>query len=347
MEKEEKPIFRQAALDHLSSPEHLDHLIHVVTPRGRVTLCCLLLFCFSLLAWAFFGSIPNRVTGVGIFMDYQHLRSLQAPASGVATKVAISPGDYIKKRDFIVRISDIEHKEKLLAEKKRVGSLKIELMMLKKLLTEQHISSSQMDIVDKVLIKRKELELLDLQVSLDVLKKLPSEYRVLSPYAGLVVQSYITQNQSIHKGIPLAYIQEEAGEKNTETSEFYCFFDASIADLIKKNMPALVHPWGVEPELAGELKGHVASISYLPATKLLFQSAHISPDLFSTLLKDQLMIPVSIKPELSEDSKTGYAWTKKAGGPDHAIPLGTLCTVSITLSEKRPIAYIFPYFEEI
>ncbi|MEL7495943.1 MAG: hypothetical protein AAGJ95_18540, partial [Cyanobacteria bacterium J06554_11] len=64
-------IFRKEALERLSSPEQLDQLMKIVTPRSWLPLAALggLLACG--LAWSFVGRIPVTTTGRGalVFAD--------------------------------------------------------------------------------------------------------------------------------------------------------------------------------------------------------------------------------------------------------------------------------------
>ena len=61
-------IFRKEALERLSSPEQLDQLMQIVTPRSWLPLAALggLLACG--LTWSFLGSIPVTTTGRGVLV---------------------------------------------------------------------------------------------------------------------------------------------------------------------------------------------------------------------------------------------------------------------------------------
>jgi hypothetical protein len=57
----QEKLFRQAALEKLSSPEELDQLMQVTTPRGWLALLALIIFIGLVLGISFFTSIPVRV----------------------------------------------------------------------------------------------------------------------------------------------------------------------------------------------------------------------------------------------------------------------------------------------
>ena len=65
----QKPIFRQAALERLSSPEQLDQLMQVTTPKGWLALIALAGLLVTAVVLGFVGSIPVTVTGQCILLN--------------------------------------------------------------------------------------------------------------------------------------------------------------------------------------------------------------------------------------------------------------------------------------
>ncbi len=76
-------IFRKEALERLSSPERLDQLMQIVTPRSWLPLAALggLLACG--LVWSFLGRIPVTTTGRGVIV-YADQNSPARDLKGVA-----------------------------------------------------------------------------------------------------------------------------------------------------------------------------------------------------------------------------------------------------------------------
>jgi hypothetical protein len=72
-------IFRKEALERLSSPEQLDQLMQIVSPRSWLPLTALggLLACG--LVWSFVGRIPVTTTGQGV-MVYADLPTGETPS---------------------------------------------------------------------------------------------------------------------------------------------------------------------------------------------------------------------------------------------------------------------------
>ncbi|MEO0455562.1 MAG: hypothetical protein AAF152_03135 [Cyanobacteria bacterium P01_A01_bin.114] len=68
MSENKSSIFRKEALERLSSPEQLDQLMQIVTPRSWLPLAALGgLFAFGLL-WSLLGRIPVTTTGRGVMV---------------------------------------------------------------------------------------------------------------------------------------------------------------------------------------------------------------------------------------------------------------------------------------
>ena len=62
-------LFRNSALERLSSPEQLDRLVVITDPMGWLSLGTIALLVASALAWGMFGSIPYKVNGQGMLIS--------------------------------------------------------------------------------------------------------------------------------------------------------------------------------------------------------------------------------------------------------------------------------------
>lgn len=91
-------IFRKVALDKMSSPEQLDRLPAVSSTRAWLALAAVAVLLAVFIGWGFWGSIPVKVSGQGIFTyptatpaDLQAL--LYVP---VGDAVKINPGKQVQ-----------------------------------------------------------------------------------------------------------------------------------------------------------------------------------------------------------------------------------------------------------
>lgn len=101
-------MFRQTALNKLSSPDSLDKLIKVTDPKGWLSLMGAIFIIIVTLMWGIFGKVPSKVVGNGILMKSGGIKSIQNPSSGHITDIRISEGDRIMKGDIIGRVSSTD-----------------------------------------------------------------------------------------------------------------------------------------------------------------------------------------------------------------------------------------------
>jgi hypothetical protein len=99
-------IFRKVALERLSSPERLDLLMSVATPRGWIALAGLCLLLLAALAWGTFGTISTTVEGEGILVQPEGVKTIVASRPGVVARVLVQVGDVIYKDREVVRLAE-------------------------------------------------------------------------------------------------------------------------------------------------------------------------------------------------------------------------------------------------
>lgn len=97
-------LFRKVALDKLSSPEQLDQLITLTTPRAWFALIAIGGILVTAILWGVFGSIPTKVYGQGIVTKSYGVYNIIHPGSGQITDIRVSVGDQVKKGDVVARI---------------------------------------------------------------------------------------------------------------------------------------------------------------------------------------------------------------------------------------------------
>ncbi|WP_294644191.1 hypothetical protein [uncultured Aureimonas sp.] len=102
-------IFRQTALDRLSSPEQLDRLIGLTKPRDWLAALALAAVMGLGVAWSIVGTVPVRVTGSGILIATGG-RVLDAVAGGEGTleRIAAPVGVLVRKGDVVALVTNPE-----------------------------------------------------------------------------------------------------------------------------------------------------------------------------------------------------------------------------------------------
>jgi HlyD family secretion protein len=101
-------IFRKVALDRLASPEQLDLLMEVTSPRSWIALLALALLLATATVWGFAGSIPTQVEGQGVLIKSGGVSDIFAQGSGPVKEVLIKEGDVVTEGQVVARIEQPE-----------------------------------------------------------------------------------------------------------------------------------------------------------------------------------------------------------------------------------------------
>jgi len=110
---EGKEIFRQKALDRLSSPESLDQLMRVSGAREWVALLALGVVILAALVWSVVGKLPTAVSGRGVLVRPSHIVDCQSLGAGRLATLDIKPGDVVRKGDVLGRIDQTDIRKHL------------------------------------------------------------------------------------------------------------------------------------------------------------------------------------------------------------------------------------------
>ena len=98
-------MFRKEALEKLSSPEQLDQLLRVTSPRGWLALLGFGLLIGAAIAWSVLGSIPSTIAGDGILIRGEGVQLIDAPQPGQVAKLFVSAGDLIQANQIVATIT--------------------------------------------------------------------------------------------------------------------------------------------------------------------------------------------------------------------------------------------------
>ncbi|HEX2815059.1 MAG TPA: hypothetical protein VHN39_01600, partial [Phenylobacterium sp.] len=94
MSRAPQSIFREAAIDRLSSPDQLDQIVGVTRPVDWMAAAVVALAILMLLVWSVVGAIPTRVAGDGIVLGSGgKVADAAASAGGRLRTVFVTVGD--------------------------------------------------------------------------------------------------------------------------------------------------------------------------------------------------------------------------------------------------------------
>lgn len=98
-------MFRQQALDKLSSPEQLDQLLDVIRPKGWLALLGLCALLIGGGVWSVIGALPSRVEGRGILLKKGGLTRVNALSAGQLTEISVRPGSDVKVGQVLAQLA--------------------------------------------------------------------------------------------------------------------------------------------------------------------------------------------------------------------------------------------------
>jgi HlyD family secretion protein len=107
-------IFREAAVERLSSPEQLDQLVGITRPFDWVAVTVLLLGLAVVVTWSIVGRIPTRVAGDGILLESGgRVVDAVSAITGRLASIDVAIGDQVRLDQVIARVGQSEIEQRL------------------------------------------------------------------------------------------------------------------------------------------------------------------------------------------------------------------------------------------
>ncbi len=144
-------VFRKSALEKLSSPEQLDKLIKMTSPRSWTVLAFFVLIIIATLIWSVVGSIPKNIQAQGIIISSGGTKSIYSAVEGEISDVTIEKNDYVQVGDTIARVSQsasADELEKTDEEMKLIEGITLNSQSDKTQISEN--AASLYDIIDQI-----------------------------------------------------------------------------------------------------------------------------------------------------------------------------------------------------
>ncbi len=119
-------VFRKVSLDRLASPDQLDQLMQVTTPKGWVALLALSFLLLTAIVWGCVGRIPETVHGQGMLVKSGGVLQVVPSAGGRVTDIAVSVGDLVSAGQIVARVAQPELTDQLNQALARLADLRAE-----------------------------------------------------------------------------------------------------------------------------------------------------------------------------------------------------------------------------
>ena len=180
-------IFRKVSLERLSSPEQLDQLMQVTSPKGWIALLSMIGLLTIALVWGFLGYIPTTAAGNGILLRKGGVATIVSAGSGQVAEVLVALGDVVEKGQVVARIRQEGIERQIGEVEARKKALAAEIERLEKYaatqsrLSEANEDQKRNNLLRSIETLERELELLT--QNLEVQKELQAD--------GLVTQQTV------------------------------------------------------------------------------------------------------------------------------------------------------------
>lgn len=100
-----KPIFREASLERLSTPEQLDQVMKVTSPIAWIALIALAAVIVGGVVWGVLGKVPIKVSGKGILISPGGVMDVISASQGRVIRFAIHPGDRVEEGQVVAHVA--------------------------------------------------------------------------------------------------------------------------------------------------------------------------------------------------------------------------------------------------
>jgi HlyD family secretion protein len=181
-------FFRKAALEKLSTPEKLDQLIKVTSPKGWIALVTVFVALTTGIMWSFFGNIKTKLNVVGVLLGGE-IHEVVSTSQGQLIKLNINIGDEIEKGQVVGLIEQPELFQQIEEVK---ASLKEREFELQRLLS---FGSEDTKLQGELIVQQRSS--IELQIKSDQ-KRLDFLRNQLETENGLYKKGLITRSQVIN-----------------------------------------------------------------------------------------------------------------------------------------------------
>jgi HlyD family secretion protein len=123
MIEQKRNLFRKESLERLSSPERLDQLMQVVSPKSWLPLTSLGALVTVAITWSIYGRIPITVEGRGVLIYPSKVVPFQSKSSGQLLSLNVKVGDVVKKGKVLGTIDQTELRKQLQQQRNKLTEL--------------------------------------------------------------------------------------------------------------------------------------------------------------------------------------------------------------------------------
>lgn len=302
-------IFQQKALDKLKRPEKAGNVFSITTSTGWIALAAVGIMLFSILVWAFFGVMAEKVTGYGIISDDAGVATIAPTSGGRILEMRRKPGEKVEKGDVVAIIEQpqLEQQIHLNAEQARTATSYEDMRARTAQLASVNESYQQ-------------------------------QAQVTSPYEGTILSQRLREGDIINAGGSLY----DVDVRESQDLISIIFVPALVGNKLKPGSIIHVTPGSINASLYGSLVGTVIEVSRYPVTsdRVTYWTGNREFANWVVQKCGGAMMEVRVELTRDNDTKSGYLWTT-VNGPDETLQDGMTCTATAIVDRKSPASYAF------
>jgi HlyD family secretion protein len=102
----EDSMFREHAVDSVASPDSINRVAPIASPRLWLLLLGSSVMLAAFMAWGFLGSIPLSVRGTGILIEGRRVVAAECPSDGWLVSVSVEVGDVVEQGQVLAVIGN-------------------------------------------------------------------------------------------------------------------------------------------------------------------------------------------------------------------------------------------------
>lgn len=116
-------IFRQVALERLSTPEQLDQVMRVTSPLSWLMMSAVMVLIGTALVWSLIGTVPVKISAQGILISPGGVLSVSSEHGGRITDLLVRSGQRVTIGQTVARLEQPEVRQELETAKAELAEL--------------------------------------------------------------------------------------------------------------------------------------------------------------------------------------------------------------------------------
>lgn len=208
----ENRLFRKAALERLSSPDQLDQMMEVTTPKGWIALWTVGVILIAAIIWGFLGNLPSKVEGQGILIRGGTVLDVVSGFSGRIEDVLVQSGDLVEVGQVVARVSQAPLETRIANLRIQLNSFQEQDQSLREIedrnrALEQNVIDEQLASIDETI---KNLQ----QQAAFLEERIKSQEEIAT--AGLITRAAVLETRSAFFGVLQEIARARASQQDIE-----------------------------------------------------------------------------------------------------------------------------------